>query len=164
MAGSDPKRDPKVVTHATNGNSTQTLLINPAIPVFIGPINPLVTADVVGVQDISSPRQTVLLKASVTDAARSCARIFRTPWKLSGTGRDVATPRYVNFAETNSRLSYPIPSFNSTSKYSARFGNQKVISPIHPSIAKRGRNAEPFSAPINGPLAINNTLRPTSVD
>ena len=36
-----------------------------------------------------------------------------------------------------------------------RIGNQDIFSPSHPSIAKRGRNAEPFDASINGFLAIN---------
>ena len=43
------------------------------IPVVIEPVNTLVIADLVGVQDILSLWQTVLPKASVTDAARSCA-------------------------------------------------------------------------------------------
>ena len=33
--------------------------------------------------------------------------------------------------------------------------NQEVISPSHPSIAKGGRNANPFDAPIYGSLAVN---------
>ena len=35
------------------------------------------------------------------------------------------------------------------------FRNQEVISPRHPSIAKRGRNANPFDALIYGYLAVN---------
>ena len=45
------------------------------IPVVIRPINPPITADAMGVQDILSPRQTVLPKANVTGAACSCARM-----------------------------------------------------------------------------------------
>ena len=78
---SDPSSNPKVDTQTTNRKFTQKLLISrfvpKIIPVVIGLINPLVTADVVGVQEILSPRQTVLQKASVADASRSCTRIFR---------------------------------------------------------------------------------------
>ena len=76
---SDPSRNPKISTHITNGNFTQKLLISWFFPkiiqIVIRPINPLVTANVVGVQEILSPRQTVLPKASVMDGAHSCAQI-----------------------------------------------------------------------------------------
>ena len=125
------------------------------IPVVIGAINPLVTANVVGVQDILSPHQTVLPKASVTDVARSCAHIlWGTPGKVIRTGRDDSTPQDISSNE-NSRLSTPIPVFNSNSVYPARFGNREVISPSHPSIAKRDRNTDPSDAIIDRYLAVN---------
>ena len=124
------------------------------IPVVIGPINPLVTADMVGVQDILNPHQTMLQKASVTDAACSCARIFLTPGKVSHTARDNSTPWYVN-SDEKSRLILPRPGSNPNSVSLAGFGNQEVISPSHPSIAKRGRNADPFNASIDVSLAVN---------
>ena len=124
------------------------------MPVFIGPINPLVTANVVGVQEILSPRHTVVPKASVTDAVRSCTRILRTPGKVSQTGRDSSTPRDVN-SDENSRLSPPSSGSNSNSISPAHFRNQEVISPIHPSIGKGSRNAEPIDAPIDEFLAVN---------
>ena len=52
-------------------------------------------------------------------------------------------------------MSYPKPGSNPNSVYPARFGNQEVISPSHPSIAKRGSNSEPLDAPIDETLAIN---------
>ena len=60
---SNPKSDPKVAIHTTNEISTthttnrisQKLLINPTIQVVIGLINPIVTAGVVGTQDIFKP-------------------------------------------------------------------------------------------------------------
>ena len=159
VARSKPKCDPssnlKVATHTTNGKFKQKLLINPTIPFVIGPINPLVTADVVGVKDMLSLRQTVLPKANVTDGARSCARIFRTAGKANRTERDGTTPRDVNSAEKNSRLISQSPSFNSIYVSPVRFGDQEVISPSNPSITKRGRNVNPFDAPINGTLTIN---------
>ena len=124
------------------------------IPVVTGTINLLINADVVGVQDILSTHQKVLPKASVTDPARSCAHIFRTPGKVSCTGRYDSTLWDVN-SDANYRLSSPIPDSNPDSVSPARFENQEVISPSHPSIAKRGRNSEPFDAPIDGSLAIN---------
>ena len=105
---SDPSSDPKVATYTTNGNFTQKLLSSRFVPnitpFFIVPINLLVTANVVGVQDILSPCQTVLPKARVTNAALSCAHIFRNPWKVSCTGRDDSTSRDVN-SDENSKLS-----------------------------------------------------------
>ena len=91
----------------------------------------------------------------MSDAAHSCAHIFWTPRKVNRTKKDGATPRDINSVKMNSRLSYQIQSFNSTSVSPSGFRNQEVISPSHPSIAKRGRNVEPFDTPINGPLAIN---------
>ena len=145
VAKSNPSSDPKVATHTTNGYFTQKLFISrfaPKItPVVIGPINLLITVNVVGIQDILSLRQTVLPKASVTDAARSCARIFRgTPGKVRRTDRNGATTRDIS-SDENSRLSSPSPLSNPNSVYPASFRNQEVISPSHPSIAKRGRNA-----------------------
>ena len=124
------------------------------IPVVTGTINLLINADVVGVQDILSTHQKVLPKASVTDPARSCAHIFRTPGKVSCTGRYDSTLWDVN-SDANYRLSSPIPDSNPDSVSPARFENQEVISPSHPSIAKRGRSSEPFDAPIDGSLAGN---------
>ena len=136
MTGSDPKSDlsnnPKVATHSTNGNFTQILLISRfvpmIVPVTIGPIHPLITADVMVVQDVLSPRQTVLLKESVTDAAGSCTHIFRgTPGKVSQTSREDATPRGI-ISDENSRLISPILVSNPTSVFPAHFGNQDIIS------------------------------------
>ena len=139
-AGSDPKSNPirnqKEATHTTNGNFTQKKLINPTIPVVVGLINPLVAANLVGLQEMMSPRQTMLPKANVTDAALSCTRIFRTLGKINHTERDGATPRNFNSAKTNSRLSSQSPIFNSTYVSPARFCNHEVISPNHPNIEK----------------------------
>ena len=93
---SDPSSDPKVATHTTNGRFTQKLLISRfvpnIIPVIIRLINLLITVDVVGVQDILNLCHTVLPKASITDVARSCARIFQTLEKVSCTVRGGSTP------------------------------------------------------------------------
>ena len=112
--GSNPKSDPRVDTHTTNIISanhtteripTQTLLINPTIQFFAWPITPLVTAGVVGEQESLSLRQTVLPQAIVTDAAPSCARIYRTHGKVSGTERDGAMPIDASSSETKFRFS-----------------------------------------------------------
>ena len=77
---SDPSSDPKLTTHTTNRNFAHKLLFSgffqKIISVFIRPINTLITADVMGVQDILSLRQTVLQKSNITDVTRSCVRIF----------------------------------------------------------------------------------------
>ena len=112
--GSDPKRDPSVATHATNGLSdtdttngisTQKLLINLTIQAVIRPIDPFVTAEVEVAQESLSPRQTSLLQANVTDAARPCARIFGTTGNLIRSERDRATPRDAYSSKTRSRVS-----------------------------------------------------------
>ena len=96
----------------------------------------------------------MLPKASVTDAMRSCARIFRTPGKVTQTVREDSITRDVNYDE-NFSLSSPSPVSNTNTVSPVRFGNQEVLSPSHPSIAKRGRNPEPFDATIDGSLAVN---------
>ena len=106
------------------------------------------------VQEIMSLRQTVLPKASVTDMARSCVRIFQTPGKAGRIDRNDSTPWGVKSNE-NSRLTSPSPGSNPNSVSPARFGNQEVISLNHPSIIKGGRKAEPLDAPIYGYLSVN---------
>ena len=80
---SDPNSNPKVVTYTTNGNIVNKLLIIRFVPnitpVIIGPVNQLIIDTVLVIQDILSPHQTVLPKASVTDAARSGAHISGLP-------------------------------------------------------------------------------------
>ena len=156
---SDPRSDPKADTHTTHVNLVQKLLISRfvpnIIPVVIRPINLSITADMMGVQDILSPPQTVLPKASITDAACSCARIFRwTSGKVSLTNRDNATSRDISYNE-NSRLSSHGPSCIGNSVSPTRTGNQDIFNPSHPSTVKRGRNVEPFDAFIDGFSAIN---------
>ena len=83
VTGSDAKSDPssnqEVVTDTINRNFAQKLLTSWFIPkiilVVIQPIKPPITANVMGVQVILSPLQKVILKASATDATRSCARM-----------------------------------------------------------------------------------------
>ena len=152
---SDPKSDPSVATHTTKGISTQKLFINPTIQAVVRPITLLVTVEVEVTQESLSPRQTSLPQANITDAARSCARIFRTTGKVIGTERDRAMPRDASSSETRLSASCKIPTFVVTSVYPTRIGNQDIFSPRHPSITIRGRNAEPFNAFINGFSAVN---------
>ena len=109
----------------------------------------------IAVQDILSLRQTVLPEASVIDVTRSSTHIF---WgiscKVRRTSRDDSTPRDIRSNE-NSRLSSQDPSCIGNSFSPTRTGKQDVFSPSHPSIAKRGRNSEPFNASNNGFLAEN---------
>ena len=100
--GSDPKSDPSVATHTTNGISatdttnriwTQKLFINPTIQAVVRPITPLVTVVVEVAQEILSPHHTSLTQVNGTDVARPCACIFRTTGNVIGTERDRATPR-----------------------------------------------------------------------
>ena len=164
MDGSDPKSGPSVATHTTNGISathttngflSQDLLINPTIQAVVRPIIPLVTAKVEVAQESLSPCQKVLPQANVTDAARLCARIFRTTGKIIGMERDHATPREASSFETRSIEIFQRPTFVATSASPTRIGNQDIFSSCHPSITKRVRNAELFDASINGFSAVN---------
>ena len=83
--GSDPKSDPSVAAHTTNGIpdtdttngiSTQKLFINPTIQAVVRPIIPLVTVKVKFAQESLSRCQTSLPHANSTEAARPCTIIF----------------------------------------------------------------------------------------
>ena len=124
--GSDPKSDPSVATHTTNrisdthttnGISTQKLFINPTIQAVVRPITPLVTSGVEVVQEILSPRQTVLLQENVTDTVRPWVHIFQTTGNVIGTERDLATPSDASSSETRSKASYQRPMFVATPVY-----------------------------------------------
>ena len=113
--GSNPKSNPRVATHTTNGISatdttngisTQKLLINPTIHVVVRPTTPLVTSGVVRAQESLRLCQTVRPQANVTDAVRNCARIYRTHGKVIGMEREIATPRYASSSKTSSRLRF----------------------------------------------------------
>ena len=93
---------------------------------------------------------------NVTDVAHSCACIYRTPGKVSGTERDGAKTRGASTSETNSRLSLQSPSFVVNFVSPAQFRDQDIVNPRHPgSIVKRYRSAEPFDARINGSISKN---------
>ena len=114
-------------------------------------ITPLVTASVLGARKSLSPFQKVLPQANVVDAARSCARTYRTPGKVSRTKRDGSTPRDASSSETSSRVSFQSPSCVVTSVSPAQFREQNIFNPRHPgSIVNRDRSSEPFDAHING--------------
>ena len=164
MDGSNPKSYSSVATHptnsvsathTTNGILTQKLFINPTIQAVVQSITLLIVAGVEVAQESLSPRQTSLPQANVTDAARLCAHIFRTTGNISGTERDHATPRDASSSETRSRASCQSRTFVATSVSPTQIGNQDIFSPSNPSTARRGRNAEPFKASINGFSAVN---------
>ena len=77
---SNPSSNPKVSIYTTNEIFTKKLLISrfipKIIPAAIRQVDQLVTEDPPGIRDILGLRQTVLPKASITDTARSGARIF----------------------------------------------------------------------------------------
>ena len=81
----------------TNGNYRHKLILNRLIPKIIPgaiiPIDQTITEDVTGIGETLDACQTVLSKKIVTYAARSGARILRTPSEVSRTDRDGTTPR-----------------------------------------------------------------------
>ena len=145
VTGSDPKSDPssnpKAATLATNRNFAQNLLISQfvlkIIPVVIQPINTPITANVVDVQDILSPHQTVLLKASFMDATCRSACIFRgTSGKLIWTNMDKYMPQDISCNESY-RLSSQGPSCIGNSVFPTQTGNQDISTPV----SKKGFSA-----------------------
>ena len=133
-------------TDTTNGISTQKLLINPTIQVVVGPITLLVASGVEGAQESLRPRQTVILQANVTDAARPCAHIFRTTGKVFGTKRDSTTPRDASSSKTRSRSIFQSPTFVAISVYPAQFRDQDIINPRHPGSIIKGIGVPSHSA------------------
>ena len=104
----------------------------------------------VGVLESLRPRQMVILQEKFTKAARSCARIYLTPGKVSGTERDGPTPGDASYSKVNTILSLNIPIFFVTSVSPAQFRDQDIFNPRHPSsIIKRDRNPKPLNAHIN---------------
>ena len=97
----------------------------------------------------------MLLKASVLDEARRGARIFRTPGKVSCTGRDDSKQQDVNPDVATARLNSPSPSSNSISISPARTGTQDISDPRRSIIARRVRKADPLDVPIHGFLDVN---------
>ena len=87
---SDPKRDPLVATHTsdgkkrkftdndtTNGNYPQKLLINRLIPVIILTIELTIADGVAAVRGTAHARHTIALKVIITNTVRSGAHIFQ---------------------------------------------------------------------------------------
>ena len=78
-AGNYPSRDPKVATYTTNRSSPHKVILNQLIPKIIPgairPIYQMIMEDVAEIGDTLDTCQTVLSKNTVTDAARSGARI-----------------------------------------------------------------------------------------
>ena len=146
-----------VTVNAQKKDANMTYVPN-TTPVAIGTIDQLVTDEVLGIQEILGLHQMALPKASITDAARSCARIFWTLKKASCKCRDGSTPRDVNFNEANSRLDTPSPSSNPNSIFPARTGIKEISNPRWSIIARWARNVEPLDSPINGFSAVNGQL------
>ena len=147
MDGSNPKSDQRVATHTTNiisathttnGISTQKLLINPTIQVVVGLITPLFTSNVEGARESLNPRQRVLPQANVTDAARPCACVYRTPGKVIRTERDSATPRDASSSKTRSRSIFQSPTFVAIYVSPSQFRDQDIVSPRHPGSIVKG--------------------------
>ena len=83
------------------------------------------------------------------------ARIIRgSSVKGIWTSRDDTTPLDI-ISNKNSILNSKDPSCIGNSVSPMRTGNQDIFSPNYPSVAKRGRNAEPCDATINEFQAVN---------
>ena len=106
-AKSDPKSDPLVATHTSDGkkrkvtdtdttniNYPQKLLINRTLLMIIPPIDPHIADGLASGRGTTHALQMPALNLIVTDAARSGAHVFRT-WgrKTDGQGRDESTRR-----------------------------------------------------------------------
>ena len=97
--------DPKVATHTSegkkrkvtdtsNGNLHQKLLMNRTLPIITTPIDPRISDRVVTCVGTSHASTTPTTNPVIMDAARSSARVLRTPHgHLSRTGRYGTTPQ-----------------------------------------------------------------------
>ena len=65
------------------------------------------------------------------------------------------TTKDASYSETRSRATYGSPTFVVTSVSPTRIEKKDIFSPSNSSTARRGRNAEPFDASINGFPAVN---------
>ena len=105
-ADSDPKSDPLVDTHTsdgkkrkvtntdtTNGNSPKILLINRTFLVIISPIDPWLPGGIKTGRGTTHSCQTHALKVIVANTPCSGVRVFRTPGDVIQMGRDGTTPR-----------------------------------------------------------------------
>ena len=134
---SDPSSNPKIANYTTNRNFPQKLFNSRFVPNITPganrPNDQLVTDDVPGIRGTLGTHQTFLPKEIVTDAARSGARIFQNPSKVSQTGRDGSMPQDVNTAVATTRLTPQRQIFNSTSNSPTRNGTQDIVNPIEPA-------------------------------
>ena len=123
----DKNSDPKVSAHTTNRNSPHTLLINriipEIIPATIPPIDQTIAEDATGSGETLKARRTIISKEIVTDAARSAARVFRTPADAIRHVMDGTTSQDGNNAVGYARLNYPVRICVSTTGYLIWSGN-----------------------------------------
>ena len=103
---SDGKKRKVTDTDTTNGNSSKKILINWTLSIIIPHIYPQIPDGVESGRGTTHACQTLTSKVIVTDAARSGARVFRTPEDISRTGRDGTTPRVRNTSIRYPRFNY----------------------------------------------------------
>ena len=96
----------------------------------------------------------------VADAAHSGAHIFRTPTKVSKTGREGTTPWDKKTAVATARLTSPVQSYHSTTDFPSRNRNQEIINLIRTVSLQWIRNAEKLKTSINGFFAEDRFLTP----
>ena len=167
-AESDPNSNPKVATYTTNGNSPQKLILNRLIPKIIpGAIHPMeqtITDNLVVIRETLDPRQTILSKETVTDAARSGACIFRTHRNVNRTDRGGTNTCDRNTAAAAARLISPVRICHSTTNSRIRNRNKYIINPMGPVSPQWIRNAEKLKTSIDVFLQKIEVLDPFSVN
>ena len=86
----------------------------------------------------------------VTDAARSGARVFRTPVGVSRTDRDGKNPRGGNNSIRSPRLTSPVMIDGGSTVSPTRTGSQDIIIPKGPTGSVEVRNARILNTSVNG--------------
>ena len=98
-----PERDPKIVTHTSdgkkikvtdtsNGDLHQTLLINRTLPIITTMMDPPVDDSIETCSGTPHTLATTLTKEFITDAAYSSPRFLRTPRNVRRTCRGITDP------------------------------------------------------------------------
>ena len=161
-AESNPKNDPLVATHTSDGKKRkvtdtdttnrifpQKLLINRTIPVIISPIDPPIADEVAASRGTLHARQKIASKEIVTDAVRSGAHVFRYPVVINWKDTDRMIPRDKNTSRSPPILTTPVQIGGGPSISPIRIGSQEISSTsVHIGLVEV-RNAQPFHTSIN---------------
>ena len=127
---------------------------------IILPIDPRISDGVVAGRGTTHVLHTPASKMIITDAARSGARVFRTPGCVSWTYKDGTTPRNSNTSISSPRLNFPVLIVGGTTVSPTIVGCQDIGVPKGPPGPVEVRNAQIFHTSVNVYLTKNGDPTP----